>query len=146
MRLSPQQWTLLFIWVISFIVSLIVIGYVQIYQFAVPDPPKSIHALWEQVLALYSVFLTTMLSLAYARQTRPAPDVKLFASWGWPGFGLALGLSLAWNVGFVFCVCRFAFTPHLDVTSLSEILQQFFGSSAWVVNPFVGFYFGFEKS
>jgi len=140
MRLSPQQWILLGIWALCFVVTFIVVVYIDALQFATP---KSVYALFEQIVAFYSAFLTPMLALAYARKARSVVS-ETRRSWRAPGFILALVLSLAWNSVFVFYVCRCAFTDRLDVPSLTEALQQLFGRCAWLLNPIVGFYFGSE--
>jgi hypothetical protein len=141
---------LLWIWVVSLIVNLGVLGYMQRSQFDMPNPPsglyKPIYLLYEQVGALYSVFLTTMLSLAFAHQRRRQHSERVPGSWSWRGFYLALALSLAWNGAFIYYVCLCAFTPDLDYQSLGETLQQIPGHYAWIVNPVVGFYFGSEHA
>jgi hypothetical protein len=149
-QMSRQQWSLVWIWVPSFVASLAVVGYMQVVQFAVPNPPadlyKSIYTLYGEVVAFYSAFLTTMLTIAYARQSRPARAGAGVTRRSHHLFVLALFLSLAWNAAFIFFVCLSAFTDRLDVPSLTETLQQWFGRCAWLINPVVGFYFASEKA
>jgi hypothetical protein len=151
-RMSSSQWALLYIWLLAFATSMLLVTHIW-WSVHIPNPPAGFYAeikdLGEQPAGLYAFVLTTMLGVGYARTQAPVTNPKIpFRDQLTAEFLTAVVISIAWNavpIFFLWKVSHWGAEPgrEMDIKSLREVLG-WFPKLVWVVNPFIAFYFAHD--
>lgn len=128
-------------WTLCLIVSFGLLAYVDWTQYQSTQAPEGfrepIEQAYKDTFTAYAVYMTTMFGCIYARKKMAAPKADAGAA----GFVLALLVTLVWNGMFIFYTSRVAVFQNMTIQDLAGV-RDMLTKAAFLVNPFLGYYFG----